>query len=195
MNAAVQWHGICCDQICGFSPRNPGGRVQSVIDIRKFQNTHMKLEIEQKDGSTQLPEVTDGESKSFRRAGSITKALMTQSNNSSGFAHHGLIAGILLMAVAYVTFILCYMFSADLIQLSSTSTLILCGSVQLVWMWACVHLALFAKFHPAWGLLGIFFLIGLMLIFWNRLQSPNWQLDKARRHTSKAAKKAAKKAA
>ena len=167
----------------------------------------MKLQIEQKDESTPLPEETGGESKSFRRAGSITQASIKQGKGGNGgnggkggmggmggseFAHHGLIGGILTAAVAYVTLMLSYMWFTDLISVQGTALLMLCGGLQLVWVWASVHLALYVKMHPAWGLLGVFFLIGLVFIFLTRFQSPNWRLDKARRETAKATKNAAK---
>jgi hypothetical protein len=39
--------------------------------------------------------------------------------------------------------------------------------------------------HPAWGFLGIFLLLGPAVILWCKIQSANWEINKARREMRK----------
>lgn len=135
--------------------------------------------------------VEDEQPKSFSKRGSLTGDSMTQAWGYNQPRHHGLIAGILTSAVSCVTITLSCLIYEDVIPIWSTTTLILYGAATMVWTWACVHLALFMKVHPAWGFLGIFLLLGPAVILWIKLQSPNWEINKVRREMRKQTGKSA----
>lgn len=129
--------------------------------------------------------VENEQPKSFSKKGSLTGASMTQAWGYNESRHHGLIAGILTSAAACATIVLSCLIYVDVISIWSTTTVILCGAAKMVWIWACVHLALFMKVHPAWGFLGIFLLLGPAVILWCKIQSPNWEINKVRREIRK----------
>lgn len=129
--------------------------------------------------------VENKQPKSFSKKGSLTGTSMTQAWGYNESRHHGLIAGILTLVAACTTIVLSCLIYVDVTPIWSTTTLIVCGAATMVWIWACVHLALHMGFHPAWGFLGIFLLLGPAVILWFKIQSPNWEIYKARREMRK----------
>lgn len=54
----------------------------------------------------------------------------------------------------------------------------------ITWIWGCVHFAIARKLHPAYGLLGFFFLIGLLAIVWCASKQPEWERGAALRRAA-----------
>jgi hypothetical protein len=52
---------------------------------------------------------------------------------------------------------------------------------SILWVWGCCHLAVRFGLSGFWGLAGVFFLLGLGLIFWVSKQKPKWDREVARR--------------
>jgi hypothetical protein len=50
-----------------------------------------------------------------------------------------------------------------------------------LWVWGCVHLAIVYRLNPAFGLLGLFFLVGFFILLWCGKKKPDWDIAAARR--------------
>ena len=53
----------------------------------------------------------------------------------------------------------------------------------LLWIWGCTHLAISSKLNPGFGILGIFFIVGLFVILWCAKKQPEWERAAARHRT------------
>ena len=50
----------------------------------------------------------------------------------------------------------------------------------IFWIWGCFHLAIASKLNPAFGMLGLFFLVGFFVILWCAKKQPEWERAAAR---------------
>ncbi|HEY8962358.1 MAG TPA: hypothetical protein VIM57_09145 [Luteolibacter sp.] len=51
----------------------------------------------------------------------------------------------------------------------------------ILWVWGCCHLAARFGLSPAWGISGMLFLLGPLIIFWAANQKPKWDREAAKR--------------
>jgi hypothetical protein len=51
----------------------------------------------------------------------------------------------------------------------------------VLWIWGCCHLAVRFGLSPAWGIAGLLFLLGPLVIFWAANQKPKWDREAAKR--------------
>ena len=51
----------------------------------------------------------------------------------------------------------------------------------LLWIWGCCHLAARFGLSAVWGISGLLFLLGPLVIFWAANQKPKWDREAAKR--------------
>lgn len=91
------------------------------------------------------------------------------------FRHHGPLAA-LLMILGMATRIISVSTEMSTMGILIAALLSIC-----LWIWGCIHLALHFRLPPAWGFLGIFFIVGVAIIFWAGNKKPDWDRQATRR--------------
>ncbi|MES2707407.1 MAG: hypothetical protein V4726_12490 [Verrucomicrobiota bacterium] len=88
---------------------------------------------------------------------------------------HGVLAGILMVLALAIKFgvplVRAYNHSTE----QDASTFLLSLAITVFWIWGCCHLAKHLGLSAAWGLSGILFLLGLVVIFWAARENDKWR--------------------
>ena len=77
-------------------------------------------------------------------------------------------------------FVVRFTFASGNASASPIAFLLLSVLSSILWVWGCCHLAKHLGLHPAWGLWGLLFIIGVCVIFWASKQQPKWDRAAAR---------------
>lgn len=117
----------------------------------------------------------------YKKAGSISTSTESNGGYEKRFAYHAAVAATLMFLTILARFVIPKVLGVEAASVMDLSYLGFWIGAKVVWLWACVHLALHYRLSAAWGLWGLLFLIGVAVIVWAGIQKPKWDLAKARR--------------
>ena len=116
----------------------------------------------------------------YKKTGSIPTISNSPSDGGVRFKYHAVVAVILMVVGITVRFVVPAALGMNSDSMTDISYLGLWIMAKAVWVWACCHLALHFRLSAAWGLWGMLFLIGVVVIVWAKIQKPKWDLERAR---------------
>ncbi len=120
----------------------------------------------------------------YKQAGKIVIDEGKRQSDQIKFKHHGTAAAALLVFALILRFGIPILFAmgddgtAQAVGMEVAVASLVGG---ICWIWGCIHLALHNRLHACWGLLGIFFILGIFALLWVARQKPAWDRKAAMR--------------
>ncbi len=94
---------------------------------------------------------------------------------------HGKLAGILMLIALVLRCGVPIMASSDNFSNADPYLWLLSLGGGILWVWGCCHLALHLGLSAAWGLTGIFMILGPAIMFWMSKHKHKWNREATRR--------------
>ncbi|MEM9080328.1 MAG: hypothetical protein AAGC74_06510 [Verrucomicrobiota bacterium] len=102
----------------------------------------------------------------FKRAGRITYQEPTTPKHLQNFLHSRLAFILMGFAVAIPLVAPALAETSQFFEnVTHLQAIAICIGA-ILWLWGSIHVAVHLNLHPAWGLLGLFFIFGLILLIW-----------------------------